>query len=35
MRQNLENNIENIIMNFKRLYEEADAARIIVTNKLR
>ena len=34
MRQNLEKNIENLIMNFKRLYDEADAARLIITKKL-
>lgn len=35
MRTNLENNIQDIIMNFKRLYEEADTARLIVTKKLK
>lgn len=35
MRASLENNIQDIIMNFKRLYEEADTARLIVTKKLR
>lgn len=35
MRESLEKSIEGIIMNFKRLYDEADAARMIVTNKLR
>lgn len=35
MRTNLESNIQDIIMNFKRLYEEADTARQIVTKKLK
>lgn len=35
MRQNLQKNIEHIIKNFKRLYDEADSARLIITTKLR
>ncbi len=35
MRQNLEVNIENIVLNFKRFYDEADSARRIVTLKLK
>lgn len=35
MRQSLEKNIESIINNFKRLYDEADLARQIVTKKLK
>ena len=34
MRSNLEKNVDSIITNFKRLYEEADKARQIVTKKL-
>lgn len=35
MREKLENNINEIVLNFKRLYDEADAARLIVTRKLK
>ena len=35
MREKLENNINDIVQNFKRLYEEADTARLIVTRKLK
>lgn len=35
MRINLEVNIENIVMNFKRFYVEADNARKIVVQKLK
>lgn len=31
----LERNIESVITNFKRLYDEADAARLTVINKLK
>lgn len=34
MREKLELNISEIVLNFKRLYEEADTARLIVTRKL-
>lgn len=34
MRAQLESNISDIVLNFKRLYEEADTARLIVTRKL-
>jgi predicted nucleic acid-binding Zn-ribbon protein len=35
MRENLERTIANIVKNFKRFYEEADTARMIITEKLR
>lgn len=35
IREKLEGNISDIVLNFKRLYEEADTARIIVTRKLK
>lgn len=35
MRVLLENNISDIVFNFKRLYDEADTARLIVTDKLK
>lgn len=35
MREKLEDNINDIVQNFKRLYEEADTARLIVTRKLK
>ena len=35
MREQLELNISDIVMNFKRLYDEADTARLIVTKKLK
>lgn len=35
MRQQLEKNISDIVLNFKRLYDEADTARLIVTHKLK
>lgn len=35
MRMSLERNIESVITNFKRLYDEADAARLTVINKLK
>ena len=35
MREKLESNISEIVLNFKRLYEEADTARLIVTKKLK
>jgi hypothetical protein len=34
MREKLESNVSEIVFNFKRLYEEADTARLIVTRKL-
>lgn len=34
MREKLEKNISEIVLNFKRLYTEADTARQIITNKL-
>ena len=35
MREQLETNLSEIVMNFKRLYDEADTARLIVTKKLK
>lgn len=35
MRQKLESNISEIVLNFQRLYEEAETARLIVTHKLK
>ena len=35
MRENLELNIQNINLNFKRFYEEADKSRKIVTEQLK
>lgn len=35
MRTKLEQNISEIVLNFKRLYEEADIARLIVAEKLK
>jgi hypothetical protein len=35
MRIKLEGNISDIVLNFKRLYEEADTARLIIVNKLK
>ncbi len=35
MRVLLESNISDIVFNFKRLYDEADTARLIVTDKLK
>lgn len=35
MRENLENNISTIVLNFKRFYVEADEARKIVTEQLK
>lgn len=35
MREKLENNINDIVQNFKRLYEEADTARLVVAKKLK
>ena len=35
MRQNLELNIQNINLNFKRFYQEADEARKIVNQQLK
>lgn len=35
MRKNLEKNVNEIVLDFKRLYEEADTARMIVVSKLR
>jgi hypothetical protein len=35
MRIKLESNISDIVLNFKRLYEEADTARLIITKKLK
>lgn len=34
IKEQLENNVADIIQSFKRLYEEADAARLIVVKKL-
>lgn len=35
MRENLENDIKSIVLNFKRFYIEADQARKIVTDQLK
>ena len=35
MREQLEVNLSSIVMNFKRLFDEADTARLIVTRKLK
>ncbi len=35
MRVKLENEISMMVLNFKRLYEQADTARMIVNNKLK
>lgn len=34
IKEQLENNVADIIQSFKRLYEEADTARLIVVKKL-
>jgi hypothetical protein len=35
MREKLEKNVNDIVLNFKRLYEEADMARQVVIKKLK